>query len=456
MTNARAMTFDAAPGARLLFKERALWTAIMGLFFFLIYGSSNEIGSLTAPHSSVLWDWERNLPFVPELILPYMSSDLVFVIAFLMASTRKNIQKLALRSGLAIVISALFFLAVPLAFSFERPEITGWPKFWFDLLSLDKPYNQFPSLHIALGYLAWHTITGRMNGFAKTVTTIWFLLILTSTLLVYQHHFIDLPGGAAVAVLVFRLIPESGTPWITLGFVTPRHLHMALRYLVLATVAVVIAFSVASESIPGAVVSASIALSLILVSGSYVLGANGFLHKQRGGYSLFIWLLYWPYLAGSFLNWRYWQARVPLMSEVETGVWIGARPGDADWEEIRQRGIETVIDLVPELPVAPPHTVTHTHIPLLDIAIPDPAILDDIAKRIDAAAKSGGVLVHCALGMSRSVLAICAWLMRNGRTAQHALEVLDRARPDRVTRPYIAISLELYEDYLRRIEPVKA
>ena len=139
------------------------------------------------------------------------------------------------------------------------------------------------------------------------------------------------------------------------------------------------------------------------------------------------------------------------MSEVAPGIWIGARPGRRDWEEIGGNGISSVVDLVPELAGTTPSGVSHTHIPLLDIAIPDPAILDKIARQIDDCVEKGGVYVYCALGMSRSVLAVCAWLIRNGNTAQQALEVLDRARPERVTRPYIAISLELYEDHLRRM-----
>ena len=41
------MLFDAGPEARPLFKERALWTVVMGLFFFLVYGSANQIAN---PH----------------------------------------------------------------------------------------------------------------------------------------------------------------------------------------------------------------------------------------------------------------------------------------------------------------------------------------------------------------------------------------------------------------------
>lgn len=449
MTRPALPRFDASGDARPLFKERFLWTVIMGLFFFLLYGSANQMGSLTAPHPSFYWDWEHSLPFVPELIIPYMSSDLVFVIAFLIAPTRSAIQKLALRSGLAILVSIAIFLAVPLEFSFERPETAGWPDFWFDLLSLDKPYNQFPSLHISLGFLAWHTITKRIPLFAGVLTTVWFVLILASTLLVFQHHAIDLPGGAAVAILVFWLIPETGKSRISLRFVTPRHLHMGFRYLIVSTVAIVAAFNLASTSLSIAIVFAWVGLSLLLVAASYVLGANDFLQKGKNGYSLFIWLCYWPYLLGCFLNWQFWRRKVSLLSEVKPGVWIGARPRPEDLASIEEQRIATIIDLVPELPTAACALENFSHIPLLDIAIPDPVILDEAARRVDAATDIGGVLVHCALGMSRSVLVVAAWLMRCGHTAEDALKIVDRARPERVRRPYIEISLQLYEDYLR-------
>ena len=445
------MTFDAAPFARPLFKERALWAMIMGLFFFLIYGSTNQISSLTAPHPSYLWSWERQIPFVPELIVPYMSSDLLFVLGFLLAPTRSVIQRLAVRCGLAIVISSIFFVIMPLQFSFPRPQVEGWPTVMFEILSLDQPYNQFPSLHISLGFISWYVVRSRLGLVGRLFAVSWLLAIFVSTLLVYQHHAIDLVGGAIMVFVLYWLIPERAPSELKLNFVTPRHLHMALRYLIVATIAVVIAFNTGSDQILISMLFGWIAASLLLVSGSYVLGANGFLRKRREGYAPLIWLLYWPYLLGSDLNWRYWRTRVPLMSKVAVGIWIGARPGRRDWEEIGGNGISSVVDLVPELAGTTPSILPHTHIPLLDIAIPDPAILDKIARQIDECVEKGGVYVYCALGMSRSVLAVCAWLIRNGSTTQEALEVLDRARPERVTRPYIAISLELYEDYLCKI-----
>ncbi|MEN8196964.1 MAG: serine/threonine protein phosphatase, partial [Pseudomonadota bacterium] len=108
-----APSFDVAPGARPLFKERALWVAVMGLFFFMAYGGANEIAALTAPHPELFMGWERAIPFVPAFILPYMSSDILFVAAFFAASDRVSLQQLALRCGLAIALSAAVFLAFP-------------------------------------------------------------------------------------------------------------------------------------------------------------------------------------------------------------------------------------------------------------------------------------------------------------------------------------------------------
>ncbi|MBE9552504.1 MAG: hypothetical protein IMF05_03475, partial [Proteobacteria bacterium] len=54
----------------------------------------------------------------------------------------------------------------------------------------------------------------------------------------------------------------------------------------------------------------------------------------------------------------------------------------------------------------------------------------------------------CALGMARGVLVVCAWMMRQGMTADQALAVIDRVRPERIRRPYIRIALDLYADYL--------
>ena len=240
------------------------------------------------------------------------------------------------------------------------------------------------------------------------------------------------------------LVPERGRGHLPLNFVTPRHLDMALRYLLLAALGAVAAFRLPAVALP----LGWLALSMTGVAGSYALGLNGFLAKRRAGYPALAWLAFWPYLLGCWLNWCWWRGRIAPMVEVEPGLWLGARPGRADWNRLEAAGVRAVIDLVPELPSTPPAGLAHDHLPLLDIAIPAPAALDEIARRIEARRREGDVYVHCALGMSRSVLGVSAWMMRRGMTADRALAAIDRVRPARVHRPYMRIALDLYAQYL--------
>ncbi|WP_025897158.1 dual specificity protein phosphatase family protein [Sneathiella glossodoripedis] len=435
--------FNAAPEAKPLFKERVLWTTLIGGFFFLVYGSTNHISFLTGPHPSLYLDWEKHIPFVPELIVPYMSSDIIFVVAFLMAPTRISIQKLGVRCALAIVISSIVFLIFPLQFDFERPIVSGWTAMWFDVLSLDQPYNQLPSLHISLGYICWRVIHSQVGQFWQFLVTIWFLLIAASTVLVFQHHSIDIVGGILVVYIVHKLVPSHGSGLLKLNFVTPRHLHLALRYMILAVIFTVAAFNIPEAS----VLTAWIAVSLLFVAASYCLGLSDFLKKTDGKHGLLTWALFWPYLIGSWLNWLYWRKKLNLMDEIVPGVWLGLKPGAADWQILRNNEIAVVLDLAPELSTDCPEGILYSHIPLLDMTIPEPSKLHEIAMHIETLRQHGNVYVHCALGMSRSVLAVSAWLMANNYTKDQALETIDAVRSHRVKRPYMTIALDLLNQF---------
>lgn len=442
----KTAAFDARPEAIPLFKERVLWTVLIGGFFFLVYGSTNQISALTAPHPFFYFDWEVFLPFIPELIIPYMSSDVIFVLVFLLARTREDLQRLGMRCALAIVISAVFFLAFPLEFSFERPETTGWTKPFFDILSLDQTYNQFPSLHISLGYLCWRALHERTILLLRPLLLIWFGMIAASTLLVYQHHAIDLVGGVLVVMAVHFLIPHRGKGWIKLPFVSPRHLHLALRFLIGAILFTIMAFNV-PVFWP---LFTWIAISLLLVSACYTLGKNNFLTKSRSGFSLVTWGLFAPYLIGCKLNWYFWRPKVSSYSVLKDDLLVGAKPRPTDVMQLKAENIRTIIDLAPELSPSRATDMDYQHYPLLDIAIPDPARLLNIAEQIEAARDKGAVYVHCALGMSRSILASAAWLMIQGHSKENALAMIDSVRPERSHRPYMMIALDLFENFLKQ------
>ena len=53
--------------------------------------------------------WERFIPFVPLMIVPYMSIDLFFVAAPFVCSTPDELRILARRIAFAILVAGVFF-----------------------------------------------------------------------------------------------------------------------------------------------------------------------------------------------------------------------------------------------------------------------------------------------------------------------------------------------------------
>jgi membrane-associated phospholipid phosphatase len=146
---------------------------------------------------------DRAIPFVPVMVIPYVSLiPLIFVAAVVYAvGDLRRFQSYALAMTIALLVSYVVYAT---AQSYViRPTITGDD--WLSrtvryVYSLDKPYNDFPSLHtsqstiIAAFWLKAHRRTGM-------VVAAWCALIVASTLLIHQHYIADVGAGLLVAWL---------------------------------------------------------------------------------------------------------------------------------------------------------------------------------------------------------------------------------------------------------------
>src|SRR5699024_1037350 len=59
-----------------------VWAVSCSAFFFLVYGGTNWVASLRGELPTVRFAWERFVPFVPAMIVPYVSIDLLFFASF--------------------------------------------------------------------------------------------------------------------------------------------------------------------------------------------------------------------------------------------------------------------------------------------------------------------------------------------------------------------------------------
>lgn len=423
-----------------------MWIVFLGALFFILYGAANQYAHLTAPHLTLFMDWELQTPFVPWMILPYMSSDILFCIAFLFPYTRLELRVLAVRVLFIVTTSVLFFVLLPLQFSFQKPEITEF-KFLFGLLQADLPYNQLPSLHISFAIVLWASMLSKISSLLlRALLAIWFVLIFLSTMLVYQHHFIDIPTGAILGLIALYFIPASKPCYLTDRFTTPRHIKIGLYYLAGALIMLLISFS--ASWFTGFFVW--IFISLLSVSIIYAFGFNEFLAGKRGKANILQWLLFAPYFIGSYISWHYYRRNIPLMSHVKSHVYLGRYPTSNEYRKIKSEGIENAINLATEQQLQT-ETIHQTRFPFLDLTIQSPESLYQLAKTIESRANEK-IYVHCALGLSRSVLAVASWLLYKGHSIEEVRQLIGEHRIPYLDSPYMMVALDLYQKHLRQRE----
>ncbi|MBL0313584.1 MAG: phosphatase PAP2/dual specificity phosphatase family protein [Holophagaceae bacterium] len=416
----------------------ALWLAFLGPFFYLSYGTANWLASRRTDVPCIVFGWERQIPFLPWTILPYWTENLFYASALFLCLEPREVDILGRRMLTAQVVAVSCFILFPLAFSFPQPAVTGWPAFLFDALrGFDRPFNQAPSLHVALAIVLgvhFHRLAARRW---RPLVVGWFLLIIGSVLTTYQHHFVDIPTGALLGWFCLWAWPDTGqSPMRAWRFHREASRWKQAAYytggaLLAATLGIVLWGWAGWLLWP--------AVSLALVALNHVgLGAVGFQKGSDGRLSLAARWLFAPYLWAARLNSWLWTRARPQPDEVMAGVWLGRAPIHGD--DVNR--FTCLVDLSAELSVRPGHK-PYRSIPILDFSIPAPLILAEAAEAIEGARKAGPVLVFCALGRSRSAAAVCSWLLREGRvhSAREAIDRVARCRP-----------VSLSDEHLRAIE----
>ncbi|KAA8697276.1 phosphatase PAP2/dual specificity phosphatase family protein [Pseudomonas proteolytica] len=409
-----------------LFKPALLWLLLLAPLFFSTYGFATWVTSQRSDVGTLVFAWETLIPFWAWTIVPYWSIDLLYGFSLLLPNSRHELKQHALRLLSAQVIAVSCFLLWPLRFTFERPEMDGVFGWLFAVLAgFDKPFNQAPSLHIALLVILWVMYQRHSQGLWRWLVHGWFALIGISVLTTYQHHFIDLPTGALAGWLCVWLWPvDHPSPLLNARLTKdPKRWRLGLCYAVGALLLATAAFTWGGAWLwlwwP--------AVAVLLVALNYwLLGAAGFQKRADGRLSPAARWLYAPYLAAAWLNSRLWTRKHPQPDLVVDNVWLGRIPTTA-----QLGSFNAVVDLCAELPVYPQGRAYHA-LPVLDLTAPTPAQCLEAAQAIERLREHGPLLVCCALGYSRSASAVAAWLLHSGRasTVDEALAIIRTARPD--------------------------
>ena len=192
------------------FKTSLLKLALIGALFYTSYGLSNHYAASLAYVPEVAFAWERGIPFWAWTIVPYWSLNLMYAAAFFLCRNACEQNRYVARLVSAQIIATTCFMLFPLHFGWPKPPTDGlWDWLFDSLVAFDLPYNQAPSLHIALSIIVGAFYWTRFPKIRLPIF-LWQSLIALSVLTTYQHHFIDVPTGALLGWLVLWAIPQHG------------------------------------------------------------------------------------------------------------------------------------------------------------------------------------------------------------------------------------------------------
>ena len=176
------------------------------MWWVLVYHGANGLTGLRSPRVPVHLGAERAMPFVPPLILSYLSIDLVFLPAPFVLRGRRELEALTLSLATAIAVAAPGFLLFPAELAYPRCD----PGAWSGLFALARrralSYNLVPSLHVAMSGICLAAYGTRCGATGRALLAAWAASIALSTLLTHQHHLLDVAAGLALAVACKRFI----------------------------------------------------------------------------------------------------------------------------------------------------------------------------------------------------------------------------------------------------------
>ncbi len=177
------------------------------LWFVLVYGGVDALTAHRSFRVRVYFDAELGIPFIPDMVLIYMSIYLLFLAAPFILRQRHEFFALAMTLNLVILVAGICFLLFPAQLAFPPQENFGaFPNLYHFAKRLCLTYNLMPSLHVALSVVCIAVFAARSWKVGRAFLWTWAIAIAASTVFIHEHHILDVIAGFALALAAYKFI----------------------------------------------------------------------------------------------------------------------------------------------------------------------------------------------------------------------------------------------------------
>ncbi|MEO8381260.1 MAG: phosphatase PAP2 family protein [Acidobacteriota bacterium] len=184
------------------------WSLGVAVAFLTTYPTVNWLTSLRSWRLHLYLPGELAIPFVPELVWAYASLYALFVMPLFFLPAER-IPALGRQLMAGSILSGVCFLLFPAELGFVRELPTAELYAWLfsSVFRVDHPYNLVPSLHVLYSATIVLACADHARPLARVLLWSWLALIAVSTVLIHQHHLLDLAVAFALVPLLRRRDP---------------------------------------------------------------------------------------------------------------------------------------------------------------------------------------------------------------------------------------------------------
>lgn len=89
--------------------QNFLWMSLSYIVFLFLYEIAGKYSSALKSVLSFYFRWEEDIPFIPWMIIPYISSGIFFICVFFVCKTKESLYTLVKRINFITIVSAVSF-----------------------------------------------------------------------------------------------------------------------------------------------------------------------------------------------------------------------------------------------------------------------------------------------------------------------------------------------------------
>jgi fatty acid desaturase/membrane-associated phospholipid phosphatase len=184
----------------------AALTAVFLAVFLVFFGGANLLSGAIPWRVEVALPFEPTIPFLPAAALVYLTLNLMLAMAPFVLRTWRELVPFFTILVSETIIAAAFFIALPVRTTFPERYVEGAIGAAFSLAdALNLERNFFPSLHVAFAFTAALAYAPKVKLPAQFLLHGWAAAIAVATVLMHEHHVVDVVGGIVLAFSAWRL-----------------------------------------------------------------------------------------------------------------------------------------------------------------------------------------------------------------------------------------------------------